>query len=98
MRIDRERRPRVYNLSAWLQQDLASSQQDVAGAVTYGDHRRWDFVALAQALAQLGVGRVGVSVERLQRVADGLAYSWKRLHIWRLVASKQRGTRRTFLG
>ena len=64
VRVDRERRPRVHELGAGLEQRLAGGEQDVARAVADRDPRGRHFVALGQALAQDRVGRVGVAVER----------------------------------
>ncbi len=69
VRVDRERRPRVDELGAGLQQRLAGGEQDVAGAVADRDPRRRHAVAVGQALAQRRVGRVGVAVERPERAA-----------------------------
>ena len=52
MRIDAERRPRVDELGARLEQRLAGGEQDVAGAVAERDPLRRDAVAVRQRCRQ----------------------------------------------
>ena len=87
MRIDRERRPRVHELGARLEQRLAGGEQDVARAVADRDPRHGDAVAVAQTLAQQRVGRVGVAVERAERAIDRVAHGRQR-RVGRLVAGE----------
>ena len=87
VRVDRERRPRVDELGAGLEQSLAGGEQDVAGAVADRDPRRGHAVAVGQAGAEDRVGRVGVAVERGERAFDRLAHLRQR-RVGRLVAGK----------
>ena len=52
VRVDGEGRPGVDELGAWLEQRLAGSKQDVAGAVADGDARRGHAVTVAERLTQ----------------------------------------------
>jgi hypothetical protein len=87
VRVDGERRPRVHELRARLQQRLAGGEQDVARAVADRDARGGHAVAVAELLAQQRVGRVGVAVERAQMPVDRLAHRRQR-RIRRLVAGQ----------
>ena len=62
MRVDAERRPRVDDLRARLEQRLSRREQDVAGAVAKRDPVRPDPVAVGKRPAQRRVGGVGIPV------------------------------------
>src|SRR6185436_14500810 len=72
VRVDGERRPRVYDLRARLQQRLAGGEQDVAGAVADRDPVGGHAVAVRERAAQRRVGRVRVAVDARERGRGGL--------------------------
>ncbi len=80
LRVDAERRPRVDDLGAGLEQRLAGREQQVAGAVAERDPLGGDAVPLRQRAAQRRVRRVGIPVAaaRSRRVAASTTCAQRR--------------------
>ena len=89
VRVDAERRPRVDELRAGLEQRLAGGEQDVARAVADRDPRRRHAVAVAQRAAQLGVRRVRIAVGARDRALRRLDDRRQR-RVGRLVGREHR--------
>ena len=75
VRVDRERRPRVDELRAGLEQRVAGGEQDVAGAVADRDPVGGHLVAVGELAPQRRVGRVRVAVGARQRGGGGLDHA-----------------------
>ena len=89
VRVDRERRPRVDDLGARLEQRVAGGEQDVAGAVADRDPRGRHLVDVGQPAPQRGVRRVRVAVRALQRGGGRLDHGGDR-RVRRLVGGQLR--------
>ena len=74
VRVDRERRPRVDDLGAWLEHRLGRREQDLARPVADRDSLRREVAALGEPAAQHRRGRVRVAVEVRQLLRHGRAH------------------------
>jgi hypothetical protein len=89
VRVDAERRPRVDQLGARLEQRLAGGEQDVARSVADRDALDRDLVSVTQGPAQARVGGVRVAVEAPEYARDGFDHRGHR-RVGRLVGGQQR--------